>query len=337
MLAGRGQRLQSCHQLGRRPGPVRPRRPRHRGAAARPAAAAQSGSIGREHLMGGRQPCRQRRETLGALARRQDGAVAGGDPGGQPGARAALLVQELRPAEPLPERQLQGVPEDQRGARSDRARLSGWRTIRSPRATQNGRSRAGSSAKRTPAQSGRSSGRAVVSLIARRRWSAVPFSTGSRRGGAEQLAGPGTRVGRPRLPQRALAGPGHHAALTPARAQLREAPLAELDHRLEQAVEVGLGGPVVGEVDPDREALGQARGRGRGDAAFLQVGHDLGVQAIGLGGRESAAPDAEADDVERDRRHQLEALLLEHQGRQIARPGGSWHRSPRRGGGCRAP
>ncbi len=198
MLAGRGQRLEPCHQLvagrarsslggfaieaqqlGRQPCPV--------------------GVVGRERLMGCREPSRQRREAPGALARRQDGAVAGGDPAGQKGSRPALLVQELRPAEPLPERQLQGVTEDQRGAewigetvRVEDDPLAARRAERQVQRRVDRKADAG--AERTQLGPGRGQPDREAQMVGR------PLLHGSRRGGAEQRAGPGIRVRQSRLP-----------------------------------------------------------------------------------------------------------------------------------------
>ena len=51
-------------------------------------------------------------------------------------------------------------------------------------------------------------------------------------------------------------------------------------------------------------------GRRRGDAGLLQVSDDLGVQPIHSGGLETGRAPSEADDVERDRRHELEPVGL---------------------------
>ena len=76
------------------------------------------------------------------------------------------------------------------------------------------------------------------------------------------------------------------------------------------------------------EPARQARGRGRGDAALLQVGDDLGVEAVERRPVEPRRTQAEADDVERDRRHQLQALAPRARGSRGGRPGGSCRRSP---------
>ena len=135
-----------------------------------------------------------------------------------------------------------------------------------------------------PAHSGRSSGRRQVSVIARRRWSGVPAAIRPAGGGRNSSAAVGREDG-------AAAGAAASCRAGTARpARRRSRRCAAGDHRLDQQVEIGVGGAVVGEVDPDREAARQARRRGRGDAALLQVGDDLGVEAIGRLRRRSPAP-----------------------------------------------
>jgi hypothetical protein len=92
---GVGGRAVDAQELGRQPLPV-------------------GGLVG-EHPIGLREPVRQRREALGALAGRQQRAVTGGDPGGQQGAGVVTRGRRVRAAEPAPERQLERVAEDQRG------------------------------------------------------------------------------------------------------------------------------------------------------------------------------------------------------------------------------
>jgi len=58
---------------------------------------------------------------------------------------------------------------------------------------------------------------------------------------------------------------------------------------------------VIDDRDADREAAADRRRRWCGDPRFLEVGDDLRVQPVGV-----VAAMAEADDVERNRRQQLE-------------------------------
>ena len=51
--------------------------------------------------------------------------------------------------------------------------------------------------------------------------------------------------------------------------------------RLDQDGQIGIAGAVIGNVDPDAEALANPAGRRRGDPAPLQGGDKFGVEAVG--------------------------------------------------------
>src|SRR5688572_23336617 len=63
---------------------------------------------------------------------------------------------------------------------------------------------------------------------------------------------------------------------------------------------------------PGRRAV-----RRRRDPAFVEIGDDRGVEAIELIGREIGLPEAETDDVERERRQQAQPRVLEHAAREM--------------------
>src|ERR1700744_4681703 len=84
------------------------------------------------------------------------------------------------------------------------------------------------------------------------------------------------------------------------RATVRRSPRAEFKHRRHQRIEVDGVGAVVDDGGAYRELSIERCGRWRSDAGFLDVGHDLDVDAIGF-----VRTITEADDIELSRREQF--------------------------------
>ena len=109
------------------------------------------------------------------------------------------------------------------------------------------------------------------------------------------------------MPGGPVCGPWSPTGVTRPRAQPA---LAARDRGLYQDVEVALPRTVVGQADPDHVVAAEAGGRRRGDTGLLQVADDVHVQPVELRRREAGSAEPETDDVEGDRRHQLEAVSL---------------------------